>query len=562
MSELQITRVVAEPVGDRATEYTIPMRDGVGLAADLYLPPGVAQAPTILVRLPYDKNSRYVFFDKVAERFTDRGYAVVVQDVRGKFRSEGPTEAFEHEVNDGYDTIDWIVGQEWSDGAVGMFGDSYYAFTQWAAVVSGHPALKAIVPRVMTFDMAVVNGGLGGFGEPVPWLEGAFYLASYWVDREAYEYVPDYAKRPLTTVFEEAFAAIGARSHAFDARYPVPVDPKDPFGAKHPRDAAPVPVMQTVGWYDNLVVPHMRDVMELESIPGWAAVQYLEAGAFDHENYLLDLAPVGEADDHGVNDEALSRMLDIYTGHALDFLDVYVREIQAPASLPKVRWELGHVGWRTADQWPPAGATSRTFGLADVSAATGAVPGGRIAEPREAGAEGEVSWVYDPDDLVPSAVENSFAFLFDYPDERETGDREDVLVFTGAPVDAPLDLAGPVQLEATVSSTAPSADVFAKLLDVAPDGSARMIVRGQVHVADARRRSRIRIDLGHTGYRVRAGHALRLHLASSDFPLFVPNSGTEENPWTATNPRTSRQTLHASADAPAHLILTVLDEEA
>ena len=560
MSELQIALTVAEPVGESATQHAVQMRDGTILATDVYLPPGVVRAPTVLVRLPYDKNSRYVFFEKIARRFTDRGYAMVVQDVRGKFRSEGPTVPFVNEVEDGYDTIEWVIAQDWSDGAVGMFGDSYYGFTQWAAVVSAHPALKAIVPRVTTFELSTESGAAGGFGEPVPWMEGAYYLATHWVDHEAYEYDADYEKRPLTQAFEEAFEAIGARSSSFDSRIPVDSDKRGTFDHKHPRDAKPIPVLQTVGWFDNLVIPQMRDVMELESIPQWAAVQYIEAGCFDHENYILDLAPIREADDHGINDDALERMLDLYTSRALDFLDVFVRGLESPDTLPKVRWELGHVGWQTSSQWPPPGATKRTFDLSGFSSAAGLTPGGSLVD-SGGGETGEVQWGFDPENLVPSAVKNSFAFLVDYPDERATGDRADVLTFTGERLTRPLDLAGPIEVEARVSSTAPTADVFVKLLDVAPDGSAHMIVRGQVHLDDARTISRAHVNLSHTGYRVRPGHALRVHLSSSDFPLFIPNSGTEENRWTVAEPRASQQTLHVSAEWPARLTVTALSEE-
>ena len=95
---------------------------------------------------------RYTFMPQLAPHFTDRGYAFVVQDVRGKFRSEGETMPFVHEIEDGYDTLEWIVSQPWSNGSVGMWGDSYYGYTQWAVVASGHPALKAIVPRVTSTD--------------------------------------------------------------------------------------------------------------------------------------------------------------------------------------------------------------------------------------------------------------------------------------------------------------------------------------------------------------------------------------------------------------------------
>ena len=112
------------PLDPAAEQVMVPMRDGVRLATDVYLPARPGPLPAVLVRLPYDKCGRYTFMPQCAPYFTERGYAFVVQDVRGKFRSEGETMPFMHEVDDGYDTLEWIVAQSWSDGLVGMFGDS------------------------------------------------------------------------------------------------------------------------------------------------------------------------------------------------------------------------------------------------------------------------------------------------------------------------------------------------------------------------------------------------------------------------------------------------------
>ena len=133
-------------VDPRAEQHMVPMRDGVSLAIDVYLPEAAAPCAAVLVRLPYDKNGRYCWMPQIARHFTDRGYVFLVQDVRGKFRSGGEVNAFVHELDDGYDTLEWVTRQPWSNGAVGMWGDSYYGFTQWTAVASGHPALRAIVP--------------------------------------------------------------------------------------------------------------------------------------------------------------------------------------------------------------------------------------------------------------------------------------------------------------------------------------------------------------------------------------------------------------------------------
>lgn len=145
------------PVPDTATQYMVAMRDGVRLATDVYLPAAGSPVPAVLVRLPYDKNSRYVFMAQVARRLTARGYALVVQDVRGKYRSEGEPLGPVSEVRDGYDTIDWVSRQVWCTGRVGTFGDSYYGFTQWAALSAQHPALRAMVPRVTSTDISQFN---------------------------------------------------------------------------------------------------------------------------------------------------------------------------------------------------------------------------------------------------------------------------------------------------------------------------------------------------------------------------------------------------------------------
>ncbi len=333
--------------------------------------------------------------------------------------------------------------------------------------------------------------------------------------------------------------------------------PLPPYNGPHPYDARPVPVLHCVGWFDNLGIAHMRDYTELSRRPGWAAVQYLVADAIDHENYALRDAPVSPADDHALDDDALERMLDSYTGPALEFFDVFLKGLAGPETLPRVRWRLGHADWRVSRTWPPPGATGTDLYLGDPHLAPGPVPGGRLTA-RPDPAEDSVRWRHDPDDLVPSATGNTFAQVRDRPDERRTADRDDVLVFTHEARDAPLDLAGPVEAVLHVESTAPTFDVFVRLLDLAPDGTARLIVRGCVQ-ADGP--GEVLVPLGHTGYRVRPGHRLTLMIASSDFPNHLPNPGTRENPWFTTAPKASLQTLRTGAARPSRLRITVLPAE-
>lgn len=539
---LDIETTRPAPVDPSATQHMVPARDGVELATDVYLPAGAAPRPAVLVRLPYDKNGRYCWMPFIAAHFTGRGYAFVVQDVRGKFRSGGETNAFVHEIPDGYDAIDWIARQPWCNGDVGMWGDSYYGFTQWTAVASGHPALKAIVPRVTVADLF---GWLGG----VTPLYGAHYLAEYWSDHNSHHWTPDWSHRPLSEVFDDAFDAIGSRSIAFDrilaeSRGQPPVDL---YAGGHPFDHLRIPTLHGVGWFDNITPPHMRDYDRLMSDPATAPFQYLHAGSTDHENYRFETVPVTEAENHAVDDAALERMLERYLAPALEFFDAFLSGSADPASIPRVRWHLANVGWQESPSWPlPGAAEVRLY------------PDSRGALCPEPGADGTLEWTHDPDDLVPSTIVDPFSFLYEYPDETAVAQREDVLVFTGPALAEPLTLAGPVTAHLRVAGDGPSMNVHVKLVVVSPDGSSHILLYGQERVDRPDGSAVVAVPLGHTGHRLAAGNRLRLQVASSDYPLYLPHPGTAESPWFAVETTRNRQRLHTGAAAGSHLSLTAL----
>ena len=400
MGRAELETVGPAPLDPRAQQHLVAMRDGVHLATDVYLPDGPGPFPAVLVRLPYDKNGRYCWMPFLATHFLARGYAFVPQDVRGKFRSEGEPVAFVNEVPDGYDTIEWIVRQPWSNGDVGMWGDSYYGFTQWAAVAAGHPALKAIVPRVTIAD---IDSWLDG----VTPLYGAHYLAEYWSDGTTHHWTPDWSRRPLAEVFDPAFEVIGQRSASFDyvlersrggARAPL-------FPGPHPFEVLRIPTLHGVGWFDNITPPHMLDYEALMRDPETAPFQYLHAGSTDHENYEFETAPIPESADHATNDEALERMLPRYIRPALDFFDAFLAGRADPAAVPRVRWHLAGAGWRESPSWPPPGASELRLYLRAERARD--CEADRRGERRAR----EATWVHDPENLVPSTLVNPFAAL-------------------------------------------------------------------------------------------------------------------------------------------------------
>lgn len=540
------------PVPDAAEEVFVPMRDGVRLATDVYLPRGDGPWPVVLVRLPYDKDSRYTFMPWLAPHFVGRGYAFVVQDVRGRFRSEGKTMPFVHEVEDGYDTLDWISAQPWA-GPIGMFGESYYGFTPWAAVASGHPALRAIVPRVTSADLA------RWLSDEVEPLYGAQWLAECWTGRLMHTWPINWSCRPLAEVFDAAFESIGERSAGFDLLVRgVGREPFDPYGrGEHPFECLSIPVLHCVGWFDNILPQHMVDYIRLVADARLSDLQYLVADSTDHENYRFDDVPVPDELDHETNDEALKRMIPSYLGPALDFFDAFLSGNRDPSSLPRVRWRLGAAEWRTSSSWPPPETRELRLVLGDAAAAARDEHGGSIkssvAEPSVA------EWTHDPADLVPSTVVDPFTFLHEYPDERVVAGRSDVLTFTGQPLSDPIELAGPVRALLWVGSSGPSMDVHVKLVDVDPEGRALMLVRGQRKVATAGAGPvAVTVDMAHTGYRLDRGHRLRLHVASSDFPLYVPHPGTDVDPWFATETVTNRQLLSCGGTDPSSITITIL----
>jgi predicted acyl esterase len=543
-------RITARDVDPRAREHMVRMRDGVRLATDVYLPQGSrTPGPTVLTRVPYDKSGEYTFLYEVADYFMQHGYRVVVQDVRGKFRSEGETLLFVNEANDGHDTIDWIVQQEWSDGVVGMWGDSYYGYTQLAAASTGHPALRAIAPRV-------TGSRLGALPIPRPGDRTAevemgvhrLYPLTHFQANDTYEWEMDWSRRPLAAAVEDWFATVGERSPSYDLWMPHPVELRR-FPDGHPFDARPVPILQTIGWFDNCAPWQWADVALVARRPGWAQVQYLLIEAIDHENHDFAELPYGPHNDPAADLGRRRRQLPRYLDPAIAFFDVFLRGRGDPGDLPRVRWTVtGRDEVREAPCWPPPEA--RPLVLHPQA-------GGTLA-PAPGGEAVAVRWTHDPADPVPSPAGNAFAFLYEYPDERHLAARADVLGFDAAPVEAPVVLAGPVTLHATIASSGPEMDLFARLVDVAPDGAAHLIARGQVTLLDASASAGVEVDLGHAGYELAAGHGLRLTLASSDAPEFVPAPGTGEHRWLATERRANEQVVWLGGAGGARLELTVL----
>lgn len=524
-----------------ARQYAVAMRDGVRLATDVYLPAGQRRWPTLVCRLPYDKAGDECFMPEVARWFTERGYAVVVQDVRGKVRSDGDFVPFEAEIADGYDTLEWVTSQRWATGAVGMIGDSYYGFTQWAAAASEHRALCAITPRVASADF----GGLLSPG-------GVFLLEVWtcwaletWIDDGLYDFDGrlDWSVRPLRDIIPAVLA--GRRALGLDG-----------WMQRGARPGGAVPVTGRIpalhmGGFADFVLPGQLATWR-RARAGGPAPHYLILDSTDHS--WTSLRAPGEAyvDPH-TSTRAMSRFLDRYLGPLLPFYEHFVaaRNDYAGAA---IRWRAGRdrAGWREDDCWPPRRARPISwFLVADGS--TGALS----SYPHPV--ESQVTWAHDPADPVPSCVHPYYP-LVEPPDESTILRRDDVTTYFTEPWPQPLTLAGPVTVTARLSSSAPSMHLMAVLYDVYPNGRAHRILDGAVAVR-APWPAHAEIQLGDTGYVVAEGHRLQVSLSSSAFPKYALHPGTDEDCWTATTTSVSQQQLALGGSQGAVLTCHVLPEE-
>lgn len=551
----EVLRITPMPESPLSFPARIRANDGVLLATDVYLPGAPDQADrtpgdTVLIRLPYDKSGVYCFIPLVAEYFMKHGYRVVAQDVRGKFRSGGDALLFVNEVDDGHASIEWIIRQPWSNGRVAMWGDSYYGYTQWAAAASGHPALKAISPRFTgTMLGEPVRRDTAERVRRVEWGVTYVYPLTQFFENDMVLWEPDWSRRDFAAQAEEFMAQAGHRGLSYDQWYPRPVHLRR-FPEGNPFAGRSVPVLHTIGWWDNCAPLAWDDVARIKVHPNWDAHHYMRIEPMDHESFeLLDAAEDRVAER---SDEQIRALLPRALDPTLAFFDVFVRGNGSPADLPRVSWNLaGTTGMVHSASWPPAGAHAIELFATDTNQLS----------PVRPEAESSVQWVHDPDDLVPSSAPDAFSYLLYKPDEAPLGEREDVVRFETSALLADTDLAGPVMARARVSSDGPVMDVFVRVLDVAPDGTALRIARGQLQLHDAERTETLHIDLGHVGYRLRAGHRLRVHLSSSDYPEFLPQPGTGVDPWTWGETRPNTQSIVVGGPDAFALTLTVLEGE-
>jgi predicted acyl esterase len=507
------------------------MRDGVKLATDVYFPSsGAGGSGAILIRLPYDKVGRYTFIPQVAEYFAANGFVCITQDVRGKYGSEGSLTPFVCEANDGWDTVEWIVNQPWSNGRIGTWGDSYYGFTQWALASLHHPAHRAMVPRVTghAFGDFRPGGGLASL-TLMRWLVEAWSIPELITDGAV-----NFEAKPLINAVSEAlpngdrlfreYVALTQAENAWSQRV---------FPEGNPALDMQIPALHMGGWFDNLQFWQMDDWHSAQSSPA-AEHQFLRMGTVDHEDYPWRDFDSPLESDFGQDTGALSRHIPKLLDETISFFRHYLNDYSSRWPAATVTYEVVRGGTHASSQWPPTRTHIRSLFFS---------PGAlRFSTPEET--ETAVTWVHDPSNPVPLLIESEWdQNRRGLPDESALSAREDLASFDSEALGTELHLTGPMSFVGSIEANTTWSDVVVRVLDVDPLGRARLIL-GNATQALADGVSEFSVRLGDTAYRLPAGHKLRCVISSSLSGQHPVHPGTEDDPWTATEFSKSTQTLH------------------
>lgn len=546
-----------------------PMRDGTCLSGILYRA-GDGPRPVLLVRTPYSEPLSRTLPVLPA---LDAGFAVLVQDCRGTGASEGELRTFENEETDGLDTIGWVVGQPWCDGKVAMFGASYLGMVQLA--VSGHrPGGLAAIATAVTPD---------DYRDGLVYRQGAFQLGPglAWHLMKAAQTIGDAAARG-----EDVSARMGALvalTRDIDAAHrtlPLTDRPgvadvlpswrtwlereEDPaywhgIGYARRRASTAVPGLHVGGWFDLFLRGTLDNYTTIAGAPG-AGGQHLIVGPWSHVDQT---GAVGEV---------------FYRGGAAQTIRLEEQQLRflresvdgVPSSLPPVQiYVMGADRWRTENEWPLARTDWQTWYLA----ADGTLG-------RDLPADGAAQYVHDPHDPVPTvggailvagSPDGGLAYQPGSRDQRVLDGRTDILRFTSPVLDRDVEVTGPLTVRLHASTSAADTDFTAKLVDVHPDGRAMGVADGVVRARyrdgmDAPKPAvpgqahAYTLDLGATSQVFKAGHRIRVDVASSNFPLFDLNGGSGKPAGQVTEDdlAPATQHVHCGPGHPSAVVLPVI----
>jgi putative CocE/NonD family hydrolase len=561
------------------TQNDVPMktRDGVMLYADIYRPKADGKFPVILMRTPYDKSMGGAASS--AYQIATHGYVVIIQDVRGRYTSEGDWYPFRHESNDGYDTIEWAAALPSSNGKVGMMGGSYVGATQMLSAIAHPPHLAGICPVVTAsnyHDNWTYQGGAFEQWFDQSWTTQLTTNTLWRLIAKNTNALLGAPTLPLTHYPAFNYAALPAGADATAQLAPYYLDwlahpDYDAYWKQwsieeHFSDIQ-VPALHIGGWYDIFLAGTLRNYMGIKAHGGTDEArkgQRLLVQIGGHAGFGRRIGDVE------FGDEALKFPS---TDVVIAWYDYLFKGVQNEfATVPVHIFVMGENKYHQESDWPPPeNKLTRYFLHSGGSANSLRGDGGLSVMPPKKETPDKLT--YDPANPVPTIGGSLCCDATHYePGPRDQGpaeNRNDVLVYSTKPLADDMEVTGPVTLELWASSSAVDTDFTAKLVDVSPGGFAMDLTDGilRMRYRDSQEHPqlmnpdqvyKISVDLWATSNVFKKGHILRLEVSSSNFPRFDRNLNTGAVQATSHEFVAATNTILHDAEHPSALLLPVI----
>ncbi len=547
-------------------EKKVPMRDGVLLGTDIYLPKGSGPFPTVAVRSPYSK----VDGKLIGDFFVRNGYAVVMQDTRGRFTSEGEFYPFRAEVDDGVDFTKWIKQQPWCNGKIGGFGISYLGFTQWAMAVN-NPDLTAISPSLIAANIynGIYQGGAFGKLTFLHWsltTVGRYGRYNDWKGADNIE--TGYKHFPL--IESDDVALIDIPFYNEWVSHPTPDAYWQGLNVDHHFAEITAPAFLVAGWYDFLLEGQIKDFQVLlkTATPAVRERSRLLIGPWNHSFYN------NNQQRYGIEKGKLEFIPEIYLKESKNWFDYTLQGLDNGwDKRPLIHlYVLGKNEWRYENEWPPARAAYQPYYLHSAGNAQTLAGDGRLDLVAPSESEPADTFVYDPTNPVPTVGGAHGNPPATGPaDQRKIEQRPDVLVYTSAPLQQPVLVMGAVKARLFAASSAKDTDFTVKLVDVFPDSQALIVCEGilraryrngleQPELLQPHQTNAFDILVGNTAVQFQPGHRIRIEISSSNFPRYDANPNTGTEIFNERNPITATQHVEHTPIFPSALMLPVVSE--
>jgi uncharacterized protein len=569
---------------EMSVELNVPieLRDGVTTRADVYRPREEGRFPVVLSRTPYDKSSTQASLGLRPLRAVSRGYAIVIQDVRGRYSSDGEFYPLQNELNDGYDSVEWCASQPWSNGKVGMFGGSYVGATQWLAAASGAPHLRCIVPNVTPsnyYEEWYYRGGALQLSFVESWCLNGFSaseLARQGKTKEA-EKILDVRDN----MAEEAFEFLPVKDIPYfrgnaEFFYDWVAHPEqdvywDKVNLENFHQEIGVPAFNIGGWYDIFLqgtISNFSRMTKIGKTPG-SRQQKLLVGPWMHGGRAAWMDKlVGDVD---FGHHASNSYIDM-EGMMLDWYDRWLKDEKKGDESPIRIFVMGENAWRDEEEWPLARTLYTRYYLHSGGSANSLDGDGTLTEGLP-GTERPDRFVYDPLDPAPTvggALCCDATYVPGGPyDQTPIERRKDVLVYSTPSLGRPVEVTGRIILNLFASTSAGDTDFTAKLVDVWPCGYAQLLTQGIIRARyrESRRKAdfiepgrvyEYAIDAWSTSNLFREGHKIRLEVSSSNFPHFDRNMNTTRPVADESNPVIAVQQVYHDTAQPSHVVLPII----